>query len=172
GGPGIMEAANKGARAGGGTSIGCNIELPFEQRPNAYQDVALQFHYFFCRKTIFLKYSSAFVIFPGGFGTLDELFEAATLLQTHKVSNFPIVLYGSDYWRGMLDWIRETMCRREGCLSPRELELLRVTDDLGEAERVVMEGIAALHRRRERLAADPSHRPVVPLHRVFGPDAV
>lgn len=170
GGPGIMEAANKGAKAGGGLSVGCNIELPLEQKPNAYQDVAMRFHYFFTRKTVFLKYSSAFVIFPGGFGTLDELFEAATLVQTHRVRNFPIVLFGTDYWRGLLDWIRETMCYGEGCLSPHELTILRVTDDLDEAEQLVMEGIAALHQRRQRLAADPSRRPVVPLQRVFGPD--
>ncbi|HET6760774.1 MAG TPA: TIGR00730 family Rossman fold protein, partial [Gemmatimonadaceae bacterium] len=108
-GPGIMEAGNKGARIGGGRSIGCNIELPVEQGSNPYVDTLVHFRYFFVRKTMFIKYSVAFVIFPGGFGTLDELFEALTLIQTGKVRNFPVVLFGSDSWRGLLDWLRDPM---------------------------------------------------------------
>ncbi|GCE31796.1 cytokinin riboside 5'-monophosphate phosphoribohydrolase [Dictyobacter alpinus] len=128
GGPGIMEAANKGAQEGGNLSIGCNIELPFEQESNPYLDVSLDFRYFFVRKTLFVKYSNAFIIFPGGFGTMDELFEALTLIQTQKVSNFPIILYGSAYWGGLLDWIRSTMLD-EGNISAKDLDLLRVSDD-------------------------------------------
>src|SRR5215217_6753368 len=109
GGPGIMEAANRGAYEAGGISIGCNIELPFEQGTNAYVDVSVNFRYFFVRKTMFMKYAEGFVIFPGGFGTMDELFEALTLIQTGKVRNFPVILFGSSYWGGLLDWIRNTM---------------------------------------------------------------
>jgi len=127
GGPGLMEAANRGATEGGGESIGCNIELPFEQGTNHYVQVPINFRYFFVRKTMFVKYSEAFVIFPGGFGTLDELFEALTLIQTGKVSNFPVILFGSAYWQGMLDWIRTTMMA-EGKVSPADLSLLMVTD--------------------------------------------
>jgi uncharacterized protein (TIGR00730 family) len=122
GGPGIMEAANRGARAAGATSVGCNIELPFEQRSNDFLDVSIDFRYFF------VKYASAFVIFPGGFGTLDELFEALTLVQTGKIRDFPVVLFGSEYWSGLLDWLRGTM-GREGKISPEDLDLLFVTDD-------------------------------------------
>src|SRR5688500_5501815 len=109
GGPGIMEAANRGAFEAGGLSIGCNIELPFEQRANAYQTLSLTFKYFFVRKMMFVKYSLGFVIFPGGFGTFDELFEALTLIQTKKIRNFPIVLFGTKYWSGLLDWLREVV---------------------------------------------------------------
>jgi uncharacterized protein (TIGR00730 family) len=128
GGPGIMEAANKGAQEGGNLSVGCNIELPFEQNSNKYLDISLDFRYFFVRKTLFVKYSSAFVIFPGGFGTMDELFEALTLIQTKKVSNFPVILYGSQYWNGLMNWLRETMLSAEN-ISPKDLDLLRVSDD-------------------------------------------
>src|SRR5262249_60107949 len=109
GGPGIMEAANRGAFEAGGTSIGCNIELPHEQFSNDYLTLSLKFKYFFVRKMMFVKYSDAFIIFPGGFGTLDELFEALTLIQTRKIHNFPVVLYSSEYWRGMLDWLKGPM---------------------------------------------------------------
>ena len=112
GGPGIMEAANRGANEAGGLSIGCNIELPHEQSPNPYANLSIDFRYFFVRKTMFVKYSEAFVVFPGGFGTMDELFEALTLIQTAKVKRFPVVLYGSQYWGGLLDWIRETLADR------------------------------------------------------------
>jgi uncharacterized protein (TIGR00730 family) len=127
GGPGIMEAANKGAVDGGGLSIGCNIELPFEQGMNAYVRTAVNFRYFFVRKTMFVKYAEGFIIFPGGFGTMDELFEALTLIQTGKVRNFPVVLFGSEYWGGLLDWLKGTMLR-EGKIRANDLELLVVTD--------------------------------------------
>ncbi len=138
GGPGLMEAANRGAREAGALSIGCNIELPFEQGINPYVDVAINFRYFFVRKTMFVKYAEAFIIFPGGFGTLDELFEALTLIQTGKVRNFPVVLVGSEYWKGLLDWIRSTLLL-EGKISPEDVDLLVVTDSPEEAARVVME---------------------------------
>jgi len=138
GGPGIMEAANKGAHEADGVSIGCNIELPFEQGTNPWVDISINFRYFFVRKTMFVKYAEAFIIFPGGFGTLDELFEALTLIQTEKVRDFPVVLFGSDYWKGLLDWIRATMLA-EGKISPDDLELLVVTDSPAEAVRIVTE---------------------------------
>lgn len=131
GGPGMMEAANRGAREAGVPSIGCNIELPFEQGSNPFVDLDIDFRYFFVRKTMFVKYADAFVIFPGGFGTMDELFEALTLIQTGKVKNFPVVLVGVDYWEGMVDWIRNTMAV-EGKISPEDLDLLHVTDDPAE----------------------------------------
>lgn len=128
GGPGIMEAANRGARAAGAPSVGCNIELPFEQHDNPYLDIGIDFRYFFVRKTMFVKYAQAFVIFPGGFGTLDELFEALTLIQTGKIHDFPVVLFGSDYFRGLTDWIRNTLAP-EGKISADDLDLIHVTDD-------------------------------------------
>jgi uncharacterized protein (TIGR00730 family) len=138
GGPGIMEAANRGAVEAEGRSIGCNIELPFEQGMNQYVEVAVNFRYFFVRKTMFVKYAEAFVIFPGGFGTLDELFEALTLIQTGKIHNFPIVLFGSDYWQGLLDWTKNTLLA-EGKISADDLKLLAVTDSADEACRIVVE---------------------------------
>src|SRR6266568_1432876 len=138
GGPGIMEAANKGAQEGENVSIGCNIELPFEQRPNAYLDISLDFRYFFVRKTMFVKYAEAFVIFPGGFGTMDELFEALTLIQTKKVSHFPVILYDSKYWGGLVSWIRDTMLASEK-ISPEDTELLRLSDDPQEICKIVIE---------------------------------
>ena len=131
GGPGIMEAANRGAFEAGGYSIGCNIELPFEQEPNRYVNQSINFRYFFVRKTMFVKFSDGFVIFPGGFGTLDELFEALTLVQTRKIHRFPIVLYGSKYWKGLLDWVVDTMLE-SGAISAEDLNLLIVTDSLEE----------------------------------------
>jgi len=136
GGPGIMEAANRGAFEAGGLSIGCNIELPFEQRPNAYQTLSLTFKYFFVRKMMFVKYSLAFVIFPGGFGTLDELFEALTLIQTRKIRNFPIVLVGKSYWSGMLAWLREVMLA-EGKISEHDMEMFHITDSPAEVVEIV-----------------------------------
>jgi len=132
GGPGIMEAANRGAKEAGGLSIGCNIELPFEQGLNEYVDLGMEFRYFFVRKVMFVKYAEAFVIFPGGFGTLDELFEALTLIQTGKVEHFPVVLYGKDYWDGMMEWIREKPLYEEK-ISPQDLELVTITSDIDEA---------------------------------------
>jgi hypothetical protein len=128
GGPGVMEAANRGAKDAGALSIGLNIELPFEQGLNPYCDIGLEFHYFFTRKIMFVRYASGFVVFPGGFGTLDETFEALTLIQTGKIQHFPVVLVGSDYWSGLLDWIRERPLG-EGKISPHDLDLLHVTDD-------------------------------------------
>ena len=136
GGPGIMEAANRGAFEAGGLSIGCNIELPFEQRPNAYQTLSLTFKYFFVRKMMFVKYSLAFVIFPGGFGTFDELFEALTLIQTKKIRNFPVVLFGRQYWAGMLAWLREEVLHG-GKINEHDLDLFHVTDSPAEVVEIV-----------------------------------
>jgi uncharacterized protein (TIGR00730 family) len=138
GGPGIMEAANKGAFEAGGDSVGCNIELPFEQGMNAYVRTAINFRYFFVRKTMFVKYAEAFVIFPGGFGTMDELFEALTLIQTGKVRDFPVVLFGRNYWQGMFDWMRVSMLA-EGKISAGDLDLLVVTDSAEEAVKVIVD---------------------------------
>jgi hypothetical protein len=138
GGPGIMEAANKGARAAGAVSVGCNIELPLEQGGNPYLDVSIDFRYFFVRKTMFVKYAQAFVIFPGGFGTMDELFESLTLIQTGKIKNFPVVLVGTGYFRGLLDWIRGTLVE-EGKISPDDMDLLLVTDDPVEVRNHILE---------------------------------
>ena len=132
GGPGIMEAANRGAQEAGGVSVGCNVELPFEQLPNPYQNRALTFKYFFIRKTMFIKYSNAFIIFPGGFGTMDEVFEALTLIQTRKIRNFPVVLFNSQYWRGMLQWISSVMLH-EGNINSEDLQLLHLTDSPKDA---------------------------------------
>jgi uncharacterized protein (TIGR00730 family) len=140
GGPGIMEAANRGAREAGVPSVGCNIELPFEQKSNAYLDHSIDFRYFFVRKTMFVKYACAFVIFPGGFGTMDELFEALTLIQTNKVRDFPVVLFDSGYWRGLLDWVRETMLP-QGKIAAADMDLMFVTDD----PRAAADHIASRH---------------------------
>ena len=131
GGPGIMEAANRGAFEAGGTSVGCNIELPHEQHSNSYLTLSLKFKYFFVRKTMFVKYSNAFIIFPGGFGTLDELSEALTLIQTHKIHNFPVVLFGSVYWQEMLDWLRGPVLA-DGKIVEDDLQRLHVTDSPAE----------------------------------------
>src|ERR671926_599973 len=144
GGPGIMEAANRGAFEAGGLSIGCNIELPFEQRPNAYQTLSLTFKYFFVRKMMFVKYSLAFVIFPGGFGTFDELFEALTLIQTHKIRNFPIVLFGSSYWKGMLDWFRAVVMP-DGKLSEHDMDMFHITDSPAEVVEIVVKSQSSLN---------------------------
>jgi uncharacterized protein (TIGR00730 family) len=145
GGPGIMEAANRGAKEAGGLSIGANIELPFEQGLNEYVDLGMEFRYFFVRKVMFVKYAEAFVIFPGGFGTLDELFESLTLIQTGKVEHFPVVLYGTEYWEGMMQWIRDKPLYEEK-ISPEDLHLLTITSDIDEA----CEAIAKHHRSREQ----------------------
>jgi uncharacterized protein (TIGR00730 family) len=128
GGPGIMEAANKGAAEGGGTSVGMNIHLPFEQTPNSYANVRIDYKYFFIRKVMFVKYAMAYVILPGGFGTMDELFEALTLIQTKRIRSFPVILMGSDYWSGLIDWIKKTMLS-EGKISPEDADLFQVVDE-------------------------------------------
>jgi len=138
GGPGIMEAANRGASQAGGLSIGCNIELPFEQGSNAYLSRSLNFKFFFVRKTMFVKYATAFIVFPGGYGTLDELFEALTLIQTGKVKHFPVILFGSSYWGGLVEWLTKTVAE-EGKINHTDLLLFRVTDDPAEAARIVIE---------------------------------
>ena len=143
GGPGMMEAANRGAKMAGATSVGCNIELPFEQHGNDFVDVSIDFRYFFVRKTMFVKYAEAFVIFPGGFGTMDELFEALTLIQTHKVRDFPVVLFGSEYWEGLLTWMRGTMAA-EAKIAEADLDIMYVTDDPSDAAA----HIVARHRER------------------------
>jgi uncharacterized protein (TIGR00730 family) len=138
GGPGAMEAVNRGASEAGGISVGLGIELPFEQRLNDWVDVGLNFRYFFARKTMFVKYAQAFVILPGGFGTLDELFEALTLVQTRKVTRFPVILFGTDYWAGLIAWIRDTLVPA-GKVNPADLELLTCTDDADEAVKLIGE---------------------------------
>lgn len=155
GGPGIMEAGNKGAQEGGNVSIGCNIELPFEQGPNPYLDISLDFHYFFVRKTMFVKYAEAFIIFPGGFGTMDELFEALLLIQTKKVSHFPVILYDSRYWAGLLDWMRNTMLATER-ISPEDMGLLMLSDDPREICRIVIEAYQESYRQER--AHPANHR--------------
>jgi uncharacterized protein (TIGR00730 family) len=152
GGPGIMEAANRGAFEAGGLSIGCNIELPFEQRPNPYQTRSLKFKYFFVRKMMFVKYSLGFIIFPGGFGTLDELFEALTLIQTRKIRNFPVVLYGSSYWSGLLKWIRESALI-QGKVSDIDLRLFHVTDSPAEVVEIVTKSQSSLNHL-DKLVSD------------------
>ena len=153
-GPGIMEAANKGAREAGGRSIGCNIELPFEQRPNPYVDTLIDFRYFFARKTMFVKYASAFLIFPGGFGTLDELFEALVLIQTGKLYHFPVILFGKLYWGGLFEWLRARVLQ-EGKIRKDDLDLMLLTDDPAQATELVIRACEMQTRtaaRRAKLA--------------------
>ena len=137
GGGGIMEAANLGAKDAGGLSVGLNIDLPFEQKPNRFQDVSLEFRYFFCRKVMFLKYASGFIAMPGGFGTLDEFFEAVVLMQTYKQAYFPIIMMCSEYWNGLLDWIKERMLKEYGYISPGDTDLYTVCDDPEEAATII-----------------------------------
>ncbi|MCF2707380.1 TIGR00730 family Rossman fold protein [Arcanobacterium haemolyticum] len=147
GGPGIMAAANKGARDAGGTSVGLGIELPFEEGINEYVNIGISFRYFFVRKTMFLKYSLGFVVMPGGFGTLDELFEAVTLVQTGKVSSFPIILYGREYWSGLLEWISGPVAGA-GMIHPEDLEKLTIVDSVDEAVEAVRTGLRRLATAR------------------------
>ncbi|HSD31210.1 MAG TPA: TIGR00730 family Rossman fold protein [Gemmatimonadales bacterium] len=151
GGPGIMEAANRGAQEGNGLSIGCNIELPFEQGTNAFVERSINFRYFFVRKTMFVKYSTAFIVFPGGFGTMDELFEALTLIQTGKVKHFPVVLFGREYWGGLAEWLAERVAG-EGKIDAKDLELFHVTDHPAEAVGLVVKA------REERAHARSSRK--------------
>jgi hypothetical protein len=157
-GPGIMEAANKGARLAGAPSIGCNIELPFEQGTNPYVDIHVAFRYFAVRKTMFIKYSSAFIIFPGGFGTFDELFEALTLIQTGKISQFPVVLFGTHYWAGLVRWLNSKVLA-ERKISPGDMDLMVVTDDPAEAARVVSEAYEMQLRTARKRADDGAASP-------------
>ena len=136
GGGGVMEAANKGATEAGGTSVGLNIILPFEQKPNSFANVKIDFKYFFIRKVMFIKYAAAYVIMPGGFGTLDELFEAVTLIQTHRIKPFPLILVGSDYWAGLIDWIKDKLLT-EKRISPEDLEILQIMDEPDEVVKAV-----------------------------------
>ncbi|MCW3083739.1 MAG: hypothetical protein JWP12_1105 [Bacteroidetes bacterium] len=141
GGPGIMEAANKGAKSGGGKSVGLNIVLPFEQFANPYvdNDKNINFDYFFVRKTIFLKYSQGFIAMPGGFGTLDEMFEAITLIQTNKVAHFPIIMVGKKYWSGLIAWVKETMLYQEHNINEKDLDLFHIVDEADEAVAIITE---------------------------------
>jgi uncharacterized protein (TIGR00730 family) len=143
GGPGVMEAANRGCREGGGLSIGCNIELPFEQDMNDYVDLGIDFRYFFVRKTMFVKYAEGFVVFPGGYGTLDELFEALTLIQTGKVHHFAVALFGSEYWGGLIRWLEDPVLS-QGNIAPRDMELFKVCDSAEE----VVEHVTSVLRRK------------------------
>lgn len=138
GGPGIMEAANKGAKAAKGQSIGLNIEIPQEQKPNPYIETLLSFHYFFCRKVMFVKYASAFVIMPGGFGTLDELFESLNLIQTQRIGKFPVIMVGKEYWQGLLEWLRAVPLKKE-CISAEDLKIFKVVDTAEEAVKAIKE---------------------------------
>ena len=147
GGPGAMEAVNRGASEAGGISVGLGIELPFEQRLNDWVDIGINFRYFFARKTMFVKYAQAYVILPGGFGTLDELFEALTLVQTRKVTRFPVILFGSDYWAGLIEWFRGTLVPA-GKIAASDLDLVSITDDVDEAVKVIVEA----HAQREEQA--------------------
>ncbi len=153
GGPGIMEAANRGAAEAGGQSIGLNITLPFEQVPNPYSNIELDFHYFFARKVMFLKYAVGFVCFPGGYGTMDEFFESMTLIQTAKVERFPVVLVGEDFWSGLHNWIKHSMLAEHNFISPGDEELYTITDDLDQAVEVLKQGLADQQRRTAQLVA-------------------
>ncbi len=145
GGPGIMEASNRGAQEGGSKSVGLNIEIPTEQKANKYQDLSLHFRYFFARKVMFVKYASAFVIMPGGFGTLDELFESLTLIQTHKIFEFPVVLVGSEFWGGLIDWLLSGPIRT-GTLEKDDLKIFSLTDNPDEVVRIIKEGYEKVRR--------------------------
>jgi uncharacterized protein (TIGR00730 family) len=158
GGGGIMEAGNLGASRGTEGSIGLNIKLPAEQRPNAYADTVLHFNYFFVRKVMFMKYSCAFVGLPGGFGTMDEIFEALTLRQTGKIHEFPVVLVGTEFWSGLLEWM-ETTLLREAMISPRDMELVRVTDDPDEVVRIIQESYRQRKKRRGKGIEEPRETP-------------
>jgi uncharacterized protein (TIGR00730 family) len=152
GGPGVMEAANRGAKEGGGLSVGFNIQLPHEQRSNPYIDIGVTFRHFYVRKTMFVKAAEGFVVFPGGFGTVDELFEALTLIQTGKVLHFPVVLFDTDYWEELLDWVKDELLD-DGMISPEDLDLLSVTDDV---EAVVARVVECYERRCAEMPASPA----------------
>jgi uncharacterized protein (TIGR00730 family) len=151
GGPGIMEAANKGAQRGHGTSVGLNVALPLEQQPNHFQDISLEFRYFFVRKLMFVKYAVGYVIFPGGYGTVDELFEALTLIQTRKIRSFPVILVGRKYWQGMIEWLRSTVLAM-GNIDREDLELFHVVDEPEEVCEIIAQ------RYKDRTASFPTDR--------------
>ena len=153
GGPGIMEAANRGCQEGGGLSVGCNIELPAEQGLNRYVDLGVEFRYFFARKTMFVKYADAFVIFPGGYGTLDELFEALTLIQTKKIQHFPVVLVGRSYWQPLLDWIQGTLIT-QAVIAAEEVDLFRLTDDPAEVCEIINAYVTEKREQAAEVAPD------------------
>jgi uncharacterized protein (TIGR00730 family) len=153
GGPGVMEAANKGASQAGGVSVGLGIELPFESGLNDWVDIGMNFRYFFTRKMMFVKYAQGFVVMPGGFGTLDELFEALTLTQTRKVTSFPVVLFGSSYWGGLVDWLRDTMLA-DGKIAPPDLEMFTVTDDVDETVSYILKARELADSAAEAAAAE------------------
>ncbi len=144
GGPGIMEYANRGAKAGKSKSIGLNIKLPAEQHPNDFQNIKLEFKYFFARKVMFVKYASGFIVFPGGFGTLDEFFEALTLMQTERTLRFPVICFGSEYWNGLFDWIKNTLLKNSA-INQDDLDLFSLTDDIDEAVQIILEN---WHKRK------------------------
>lgn len=151
GGPGIMEAANKGAQKGNGTSVGLNIALPMEQAPNEFQDIKVEFRYFFVRKLMFVKYAVGYVIFPGGFGTMDELFEALTLMQTKKIRSFPVILVGRQYWAGLIEWMRQTVLAEKN-IDPGDLDLFHIVEEPGEVCEIIAK------RYRDRTASYPSDK--------------
>jgi uncharacterized protein (TIGR00730 family) len=169
GGPGAMEAANKGACEAGGVSVGLGIELPFEQGMNEWVDIGVNFRYFFARKTMFVKYAQGFIVLPGGFGTFDELFEALCLVQTRKVTSFPVVLMGSDYWGGLVDWLRSTVLPG-GKIADRDLELFSLTDDPEEAVRIVQAADRERQRTIEREASESAARDVARASASGGPE--
>lgn len=151
GGPGIMEAANKGAQNANGISVGLNIELPMEQAPNNFQDIRVEFRYFFVRKLMFVKYAVAYVIFPGGYGTMDELFEALTLIQTKRIRSFPVVLVGTEYWKGLIDWLKNTVLAA-GAISPEDLDLMHIVDEPEDVVDIIIK------RYRDRTSPFPQDR--------------
>ncbi|MEO3888158.1 TIGR00730 family Rossman fold protein [Nonomuraea sp. B5E05] len=162
GGPGVMEAANRGARdVDGAVSVGLGIELPFEQSMNDYVDLGIEFRYFFVRKTMFVKYSCGFIALPGGFGTLDELFEALTLVQTRKVTSFPVVLVGTEFWGGLLEWVKASLLGT-GKIAPQDLDLITVTDDVDEAVRIIADADRARSRQQEEELASAAAQPAEP----------
>src|SRR5204863_41474 len=163
GGPGIMEAANRGAFDAGGVSIGCNIELPFEQEPNLFQTRSMKFKYFFVRKTMFVKYSNAFVIFPGGYGTLDELFEALPLITTRKIKNFPVILFGPEYWGGMMSWLQDAILKAKN-IADEDFRLLHITDSPAEVVEIVEAGDG--RRRQQKELRRAVHLALPAVHRL------
>jgi uncharacterized protein (TIGR00730 family) len=152
GGPSIMEASNKGASKAGGQSIGMNIDLPFEQKPNNYINHLINFHYFFCRKVCFVKYAKAFVIFPGGYGTLDELSESITLIQTKRMDSFPVILYGKEYWSGLLDWLNNTV-RKEGCIDSSDVGIMQVADKPQDVVKIIKQFYAKKKQKKSKYAS-------------------